>query len=131
MKYFLGIILLSFIILPASGYERIFYEDCEDSSFSNYFLERHFGTNYLTYWNELTSELTRSTVSHNGLYSMTYNPWVDGNPHSVAGVANLTYGNTSNFNLQNFNGRYWYLLSEWLFIPAGSCAACGSPESGL
>ncbi len=89
--------------------ERIFYEDCEDTNFSEYFLERHYGTHYASYWQEVTSELTRSDFEpHSGHYSMTYDPFTAINPHAAVGIGPVPYGNTSNFRLSDYSGRYWY-----------------------
>lgn len=108
LKAFIVVLTLTFMAPPLFAAQRIFYEDCEDTSFSQYFLERHFGTAYKGYWNELTSELTRSTVAHNGSYSMTFNPWVTDNPHATIGLGDTKFGNTSNWDISSHKGRYWY-----------------------
>lgn len=78
---------------------RIFFEDCEDTTFSEWFLERSLGTSDNGYWAQLTSEITRSTLNpHSGSYCMTYDPWTNGNPHGNTGYI-TSHGNTSNFDL--------------------------------
>ena len=85
---------------------RIFYEDCEDTSFSEWFLERSMGTS--SYWDELTTELTRSDESpHSGKYCMTYDPWTTGNPHTNVGYP-VTHGNTGGFLWHNVNTSTYY-----------------------
>ena len=109
----IAFVLISSVFFISNNYlyaaERIFYEDCEDTNFSEYFLERHYGSHYQSYWHELTTELTRSSIApHSGLYSMTYDPFTAGNPHAVVGAGDVPYGNTSNFRLRDYSGRYWY-----------------------
>ena len=89
---------------------RIFYEDCEDTTFTEHFLERYYGTTEYSYWVEFKSEVTRSTDSpHSGSYCMTYDPWTTGNPHANVGydVGN-GYGNKSKFYLKDYNINIWY-----------------------
>jgi len=105
--FFLIILILDFSYSYAA--ERIFYEDCEASNYSEHFLERSYGTGTSSYWDEFTSEVTRSNLSpHGGSYSMTYDPFSAGNPHAVVGYGDATLGNTSHFDLRNHSGRYWY-----------------------
>ncbi|MCP3928433.1 MAG: hypothetical protein GY705_04960 [Bacteroidetes bacterium] len=104
------IFYLSFICLFFSGMsmgaERVFYEDCEDINFSEWFLERSMGTS--SYWSELTSEITRSNENpHSGNYSMTYDPWTTGNPHGNIGYA-VDHGNTRNFSVRDMAGSTYY-----------------------
>ena len=88
---------------------RIFYEDCEDTTFTEHFLERYYGTGHQSYWLEFTSEVSRSTETpYKGQYCMTYDPWTTGNPHAVVGYAGAIYGNTSGYDLSSYNQRYWY-----------------------
>ena len=92
----------------------LFYEDCEDAGFSEWFLERYMGTS--SYWSELTSEITRSSSApHGGSYCMTYDPWTTGNPHGNFGIS-TTNGNTDNFLLSavETSGYYfrWYQRFE-------------------
>ena len=89
---------------------RLFYEDCEDTTYSEHFLERHYGTTEPSYWAEFTSEVTRSTDSpHSGSYCMTYDPWTTGNPHGNVGYdVGSGYGNTAKFHLKDYNNRIWY-----------------------
>ncbi|RKX69867.1 hypothetical protein DRP43_03975 [candidate division TA06 bacterium] len=89
---------------------RIFYEDCEDTTFTEHFLERYYGTTEYSYWVEFKSEVTRSTDSpHSGSYCMTYDPWTTGNPHANVGydVGN-GYGNKAKFYLKDYNINIWY-----------------------
>lgn len=104
MFFLLGI----FIFNSAHAHERIFYENCEDTNYSTYFLERSQGAANEDKWNELRSELTRSTIAYLGNHSMTYNPWVTGNPNGRVGVGDFPYGNRSGFNLASYRSRYWY-----------------------
>lgn len=102
---FIFCVLYPSLALAAS---QVFYEDNEASDFTDFFLERHYGTTYQEYWNELTSEITRSTESsHSGNYCMTYDPWLTDNPHSIIGY-DTTFGNTSAFLFRPINARYWY-----------------------
>jgi hypothetical protein len=111
-NYLLGISIIVGIFIftfanSVEAYERVFHEDCEDTGFSQFFLEKYYGTTYQEYWNELTTEITRSTDACNGQYSMTYDPWLTNNPHSIIGYDTI-YGNTSDFDLNSINSRYWY-----------------------
>jgi len=91
------------------GYERIFYENCESTNFTNHFLERSYGTGVASYWQEFTSEVSRSSLSpHSGNNCMMYDPWTTRNPHAVVGYDGATYGNTSHLALSSVNARYWY-----------------------
>lgn len=102
--------LLLFLFINASyAAQRIFYEDCEDTNFTEYFLERNYGTTYAIYWDTMKTALTRSNLApHSGSFSMTYDPFTVGNPHAVIGFGDRPYGNTSNFRLRDHAGRYWY-----------------------
>lgn len=102
------IVLINLVVNFAYAYEKIFYNDNEDTSFSTHFLEDKFGTDYDTYWSEFLAEVSRSTISHTGNYSMSYNPVVTGNPHANVGPGNVKYGNYSNFGTNSYNDRYWY-----------------------
>lgn len=92
----------------SSASERIFFEDCENSSYSKHFLEQNVGAATSDNWAELTSEITRSTIAYAGNYSMSYDPYVTGNPQGRIGEGPMSYGNISNFDLSDFNSRYWY-----------------------
>ena len=109
IAYFATISFL-FIAFTAHAFcaQRIFYEDCEDTSYSNWFLERSIGTSNSGYWSELTSELTRSSESpYAGSYSMTYDPWITANPHTNEGII-TTYGNTEKFDLTKVHTNTYY-----------------------
>lgn len=100
---------LAFGVGETKAATRIFYEDCEATTYSEHFLERSYGTGDLSYWNEFKDELHRAENSpHGGNYSMLYNPFVDFNPHAVVGYGGADYGNTSAFDLSSYNNRYWY-----------------------
>ena len=98
--------LIFFTANNLTAAERLFFENFEDTSFSTWFAERSMGTS--SYWSELTSEITRSSESpHSGRYSMTYDPWVTGNPHGNIGVP-TTNGNTSGFDISQVNTNSYY-----------------------
>jgi len=103
---FVGILSIN---VWAQEANRIYYEDCEDTTYTEHFLEKHYGTAYQSYWAEFTSEVSRSDENpHSGQYCMTYDPWTTGNPHAVVGYAGAVYGNTSHFDLSSYDQRYWY-----------------------
>ncbi|MCD4702670.1 MAG: hypothetical protein K8S24_12520, partial [Candidatus Aegiribacteria sp.] len=78
------IIFLLMLTTLSLGSEMLFFENCEDTTFVEWFLARSMGTSY--YWDELTTELTRSDNRPiSGNYCMTYDPWVTGNPHANIG----------------------------------------------
>jgi len=108
-KIFMIVLFCLIIVQHSFAAERIFYEDCEDTSFTEHFLERHYGSNTGGYWNEFKSEVTRSSSSpHGGSYCMTYDPWSTGNPHANIGLGNTAYGNLSNFDLRPYDTQIWY-----------------------
>ena len=88
---------------------RVFYEDYEDIDFTEFFAERTYGTGNLDYWNEITSDIIRSSENpYDSNYCMVYDPFTTGNPHAVVGYGNATYGNTRHFDLSSINSRTWY-----------------------
>jgi hypothetical protein len=107
-------ILMSCIISVESfASERLFFEDCEDTSYSSWFLERSMGTS--SYWSELTSDITRSSSNcYAGNYCLTYDPWTTGNPHGNIGVI-TSYGNTSGFDIGSVvtNTYYFRWKHKW------------------
>ena len=112
--YVRNIFIIIILILSGNVFAqtRIFFEDCEDTNYTTWFLERSEGTSEATYWSELTSELTRSSDNpYAGSYCMTYDPWVTGNPHTNVGIP-TTYGNTSNFNLADYELDEMYITWE-------------------
>jgi len=111
LKIVINLILFVCFVNFSFAAERIFYEDCENQNFSEYFLENHYGSNYAGYWQELRAEITQSTTSpHSGKYCMTYDPFITGNPHANVGIGDIRYGNTSNFDLSSHHSRYWYFI---------------------
>ena len=103
------IIFLMFTVKLSVAAERIFYEDCEATNYSEHFMERTYGTSNSGFWDEIKSEIERSSDSpHGGNYCLTYDPFTDYNPHAVVGYGGADYGNTSGFDLSAHNGRYWY-----------------------
>jgi hypothetical protein len=107
-KHIIYIVFVLLITSTSFSAERIFFEDCEDTSFSTWFLERSMGTSDSGYWAELTSEITRSSSSpYAGTYSMTYDPWTNGNPHVNIGV-DTVYGNTDGFLLTDVSTSTYY-----------------------
>ena len=109
LKIIINLIVFIFFINFSFAAERIFYEDCEDRNFSQYFLEKHYGSAYGAFWQELLTEISQSTVfPHGGEYCMTYDPFATKNPHSNVGLGDVQYGNTSNFDLSSYHNRYWY-----------------------
>ena len=90
------------------AYTQVFYEDCEDTEYAEHFMEDHFGSNYLEYWEHMKAEMSQSTDSYKGSYSMTYDPFSAGNPYTTVGNGEMDHGNLSNFSLRPVSGRYWY-----------------------
>ena len=114
-KILTGIFFVLLFSTNLMGVERLLYEDCEDTLFSEWFLERSYGTSDVGYWAELRSKLTRSSQSpHSGSYSMTYDPWVALNPHTNVGGLTL-YGNTSRFDISavDTNSYYFKWYHRW------------------
>ena len=98
-----------FFLLPyAFAADRIFYEDYEQTSFSEHFLEDYWGTSYAEWWDEFKREIDQSSISHNGSYSLVTNPPLVGNPRGSIGGGDKAYGNLSNFDLADYTNRYWY-----------------------
>ncbi|MCD4777012.1 MAG: T9SS type A sorting domain-containing protein [Candidatus Aegiribacteria sp.] len=107
MKGTAQVIAFLLIVTTASlGSEILLFEDCEDTAFTEWFLERSIGTSY--YWEELMSELTRSDETPvSGNYCMTYDPWTTGNPHANEGFP-VTHGNTGGFLFDNVHTSTYY-----------------------
>lgn len=103
--------LLAFLILTVSSQAadtRLFYEDFETTSYTTHFMEGQFGTATESYWNQFIAEIDQSSTHYAGSYSMVYQPFVTGNPYSQCGLGPVTYGNTSDFDFSDYDGRYWY-----------------------
>jgi hypothetical protein len=105
-------IVIVFVVLgiasQVNAAERIWYENCETTDYTQHFLETQFGSNEATFWSEMVNEVSQSPISHTGTYSMVYSPIITGNPHTNVGDGPSTYGNTGNFDLSTHNNRYWY-----------------------
>ena len=109
LKIIINLIVFIFFVSFSFASEKIFYEDCEDRNFSQYFLEKNYGSAYADYWQELRTEMSRSSLSpHGGDYCMSYDPFATGNPHANVGLGDVRYGNTTNFDLSSYHNRYWY-----------------------
>lgn len=107
MSRILRVIVFLLMITTASpGSELLLFEDCEDTAYTEWFLERSIGTSY--YWEELISELTRSDDNPvSGNYCMTYDPWITGNPHANEGFP-VTHGNTCGFLFDSVQTSTYY-----------------------
>ena len=92
------------------GASCIISEDCEYTGYSEHFLERYYGSGYVTYWEEFKSEVTRSTnTPHAGSACMTYNPFGSGDSHATVGVGVTDHGsNTSEWDPSLVHNRIWY-----------------------
>jgi len=108
LKAFIVVLTLTFMAPPLFAAQRIFYEDCEGTNYSQHFLEDYWGTGYESWWNEFNTEISQSKAAHGGSYSMVYNPFLTGNPRGSIGTGPIDYGNLSDFNLSNYTNRYWY-----------------------
>ena len=100
--------LILILVLPETLWaaERVFFENCEDSTYNEWFLERSIGTS--SYKEKLTTSITRSTTDpYSGSYCMTYDPWIIGNPHTNIGYL-VDFGNTSKFDLRNVHTSTYY-----------------------
>ena len=83
-----------------TGPVRLLFEDCEYEDGSLHFLERHYGTNYQSYFErmiELVGQSSETPVG--GSYCATWNPWVDSNFKTVLGLGTVSHGNTSEFSI--------------------------------
>lgn len=99
-RYFI-LAALIFISSGLGAAERVFYEDMEDTNFSEHFMERSYGTNYQEYWDLLVNgpaNVTQSTDAYSVSHSMRLNLFAPASGRTIgAGDANI--GNTSNFDL--------------------------------
>ena len=127
---FLSSILLFAVVSPASGATRIWHEDCEDTVYTEHFLEDTYGSGVQSYWDEMKADIAQSDTSYAGSYSMTYSPFSTGNPHAVIGYGNTVSGsNLSGFNFQDVSARYLYF--RWYQKWEGDWPESGGSPCGL
>ena len=109
--------------------ELIYSNNFDEREYNEHCCEKYFGTNFLAYWDEMKSEISHG--QHPLPYGeviqfISYDPFSTANPHTVIGLGNCTYGNTSNFDLSIIPGRYWKFrwLQRWMpdYEAFGRCA---------
>lgn len=109
LKLLITLSLISSFVPYGFSAQRVFHEDCENTTFSEHFLENQFGTSYEGYWDEFISEVHRDTsIAYDGNTSFRWNPPTDGNSHANIGMGDVTYGNTNNIDFEQYANRYWY-----------------------
>jgi hypothetical protein len=104
-----------------NAYDRVFHEDCEYTDYINHFMERNYGSGSQTYWDIMVDSMEQSSTNpHGGNYSMTYQPWIIRNPHTVIGLgdSSVPQGNLNNIDLESINSRYWYFRWYQRWEPA-------------
>jgi PKD repeat protein len=89
---------------------RIFYEDCETTDYTTHFMEWNYGSGSQDFFDDMVAIMDQDTISNSGSYSMSYQPFLDRNPHTVIGLGSgaVADGNLSGFDISTVESRYWY-----------------------